>query len=307
MSRPNARKRGGFTLVEMLVVIAIIGVLIGLLLPAIQSAREAAARTKCQSNMRQCGIAAATASDQFKKLPPAVGINYAGNTTLLNPMTCFYYLLPFVEQQDVQAQYNGGLTLPVVVWRCPSDPTNAANVISLGGGTSSTGNYATSNFAANWAAFGGQTGGKRLEAFLDGASRTILFTERLAVDPTGAATFANCWGYNGVINTTTGVVTPQALGSPFVGYSAGGTVSAAAAGTVSPSDLGFITAQNMSSATTVPTAGSCAHKGTINVCMGDGSVRTVSSQYATWNAVNAGWFGGLTPDVSPADYYTWDD
>jgi prepilin-type N-terminal cleavage/methylation domain-containing protein len=68
--KPGAERRG-FTLIELLVVIAIIGVLLSILLPAIQKARDAAARTQCAGNLRQIGIGIQNHFDAYKHYPDA--------------------------------------------------------------------------------------------------------------------------------------------------------------------------------------------------------------------------------------------
>ncbi|MGI9176472.1 MAG: DUF1559 domain-containing protein [Pirellulales bacterium] len=159
ISRTSPAVRGveAFTLVELLVVIAIIATLIGLLLPAVQTAREAARRSACTNNLRQLGIGLSTYENARKRLPPGHRQTKAGDPA----WGWAVYILPFMEGGTMHDTLNpttntlvtacnmlksaptsgvgAALASGIASHRCPSDSTPATNNLIDFGGTSAGG------------------------------------------------------------------------------------------------------------------------------------------------------------------------
>jgi prepilin-type N-terminal cleavage/methylation domain-containing protein/prepilin-type processing-associated H-X9-DG protein len=126
------RPRPAFTLIELLVVIAIIGMLVSLLLPAVQKVREAAARAQCQNNLKQMGLACQNYHDVNKGFPPgylASGPYVDGATDTAPGWGWATFLLPYLEQQNLFQQIDLGQPVqssPAIqtllpIFLCPSD------------------------------------------------------------------------------------------------------------------------------------------------------------------------------------------
>ncbi len=197
------RGRRAFTLIELLVVIAIIGILVALLLPAVQAAREAARRTECKNHLRQLGLATLNYESTFKRLPASAVVNLGVTETANNGSWGVHgRILHFLEQANLYDQvdisqawdYQSAIDgVGVPEYQCPSD-VGTRRIRDPGGGKV---HLVPTSYGFNlgtWFVYDPQTqrGGQgaffpnsflSLAAYRDGTSHTILAAEVKAWQP----------------------------------------------------------------------------------------------------------------------------
>ncbi|TWT32879.1 DUF1559 family PulG-like putative transporter [Blastopirellula retiformator] len=192
------RMRPAFTLVELLVVIAIIGILIALLLPAVQQARAAARRMEAMNKLKQIGLATHNFHDVFGDLPPSIvtdtDLKYNRGSALL-------MILPYVEQAALgELAFDDGdfyvvYREPVSLYVNPTDWTNGGDGTLEDG---SWGQYGVTGFAANYQALGHLNASedmtKDFGSITDGTTNTLFYAEKFTRCETSTL-YYNIWAY----------------------------------------------------------------------------------------------------------------
>ncbi|MEO8493569.1 MAG: DUF1559 domain-containing protein [Planctomycetota bacterium] len=175
------KKRRGITLVELLVVIAIIGILIALLLPAVQAAREAARRMQCANHVKQIGLGFQLYHDTFRQFPWG-GKNYINccNSKIRNYWNWTYYIYPYIERQTLVDTQSDAVVYatPISIYYCPSrrGPKLYDN-IHRGDYAGSAGSSTTGSVADGMVVESNRIT-VRMSSVTDGTANTILVGEK---------------------------------------------------------------------------------------------------------------------------------
>lgn len=125
LTRPVRRAPRGFTLVELLVVITIIGILVGLLMPAVQAARESARFRTCSNNVRNFATGCSICLEQQRHFPAGGWSNASigdmtKGTDWHQPGGWFFNVLPFIDAQNVHDMGGSMVQMPVAIGNCPT-------------------------------------------------------------------------------------------------------------------------------------------------------------------------------------------
>ncbi len=319
----------GFTLVELLVVITIIGILVALLLPAVQSARESGRRTQCSNNLKQIALAVRGYAEAEGQVPE--GALNQGGLWQGTRQSWFPLVLPYLEQGNLLIAYNFNARSPsygnvnystsnsatpnsptnviVPTFLCPSD--GGAKQGYLPWGYFFYGNYAPFfgglDIGANWAglpanqqAAFGINWGARFADFRDGTSNTMIFGEYLR--STGEQSGGYCQDQRGLLwesdepggGSLFASYAPNS-GSPDVFYPSWWCVNQPLA------NLPCVTGASSGGADTDhEVASRSQHPGGVYVAMGDGSVHFVVNgiSLSVWQAM-ATIAGGETVQIPP--------
>jgi prepilin-type N-terminal cleavage/methylation domain-containing protein len=296
-------RRRGFTIIELLVSITTIGILIALLLPAVQASREAARNTQCKNNLKQLGLAAQMHHDTLGQFPPGMGFTPLVDNGVWGQH--FFHLLRFLEQHNLYERALGPVPLatgtvtmyfpgnnkvysqPLPLLICPSDPSAGSGVVTINGI-----DWGVSCYASNSQVFspipGDPQGKTRIADITDGTSNTIFYAEKLArCSSTGIAlNGGNLWAYC-LVKNVVDLPPPMDLGlGPF--HSA----FAIAGYFGNPNSIGPGSKFQVqpSPGNCDPTRASTAHVGGMLVCLGDGSVRMLAR-----NMSDEVWWKLMTP------------
>jgi prepilin-type processing-associated H-X9-DG protein len=300
MTRSASPDRTAVTLLECLVVCGLVAVLLGLLLPAVQKARETAQGARCAHHLRQLGVASHLVHDTYGRLPPAWGwfpqLNITNGTAGIGPV--FFHLLPGLEEENLYLGARHRAAAPsqdyldyalapgdrqLGLYSCPLDPSLPAQ-----GGAPGITPYGGSSYAANFLIFGitgadfqalHPSGRPRLpQSVPDGTSKTILFAEKYAVadwlpdphDPRAGLHGGCHWAYWG----NAAYVACFALYDPR-------WTDANAVGPVGPGDPRDSRFQVRPPPGRVhPGVTATGHAGGLNVCLADGSVHLLGKSLA---------------------------
>jgi type II secretory pathway pseudopilin PulG len=271
-------------------VIAIIAILIGLLLPAVQKVREAAARMQCSNNVKQLGVAVHNYASANNTLPPAWA--YVPSNGQYGSL--HFWLLPYIEQQNVftaagNNSWNQNNTT-IKPFNCPSDPTVWSSYPQ--GGTNYAGNIMVFKPCQNGGNYTNQSG-TLVTGMPDGTSNTVMFAERYRLcQPSSGGHTDPVWAAH-PWSTPNGYWAIAMFGYTYAtnnGGDAGWGLNGYYAdfesyGQGPGGNIPFQTSPTASACNWYVTQG--AHSGSMQVGLGDGSVRSVNSNMSLTTWVNA--------------------